>query len=358
MNLPRAVEEVNHEWLTATIASRYPGVVVVAARQAEVIHGAATKLQLQLDYNATGHALGLPRTLWAKSGWEPHSEWLDSSSAINAREARFYSTFAAMTGFNAPRCYYAEFEDSGRGLVLIEDLALRGATFGDARVAAGVDQVARMLENFARLHARWWGNPSAAEIRMLDRPMRRNTPSAEWPLRNGPDVIARYLDTPRGERVPASVKRHPDRIDAGFWAMIDDMADARQCAVLHGDAHPGNSFFDADGSPGMYDWQTLSFGPWGHDVAYYLASALDVEDRRKSDRDLIRHYLGALKGHGVVSPPRFDEAWQVMRRYIAYGLHIWISNPVEFQPEDVCTAMTSRLGIAAEDYEFFKAWGV
>lgn len=358
MNIPRRPEEVDVAWLTAALSSCHPGVVVVSVEPRELVHGAATKLKLALRYDDAGRAAGLPSVLWAKSGWEAHSEWLTSTSAIDAREARFYRDFAAVTGFNAPRCFYADFDDAGRGIVLLEDLDARGVSFGDARVAASVDQVARMLENFARLHARWWGNPAAAEIRMLDRPMRRGMPSTEWPKRNGPEVIARYLATARGDRVPASVKSQPERIDAGFWAMIDGMPDAQPGAVLHGDAHPGNSFFDADGSPGFYDWQTLSFGPWGHDVAYYIASALDVEARRKSDRDLIRHYLDALHGHGVERPPSFDEAWLAMRRYIAYGLHIWISNPVEFQPEDVCTAMTTRLGTAAEDYEFFRAWGV
>lgn len=354
---PAVPEEVDSAWLTRALSMRYPGVVVIRATPTEVIHGAATKLRLELEYNEAGKSHGLPSVLWAKSGWEPHSEWLTSTSAIDAREARFYRDFADITRFRSPRCHYADWDESGHGIVLLEDLIQRGVTFGDPKIAASVDQVAQMLENFARLHARWWGRPEAKELGKLDRPMRKDAPSAEWPKRNGPDVIARYLASPRGAGVPASV-RDPARIDASFWAMIDDMAAANPGAVLHGDAHPGNSFFDADGSPGFYDWQTLSFGPWSHDVSYYVASALDIEDRRKSDRDLIRHYLDALRANGVANLPNFDEAWLVQRRYIAYGLHIWISNPVEFQPEDVCTAMVTRLGVAAEDYEFFKAWKV
>ena len=356
--IPSRPEELTAEWLGSVMSKACPGASVTAMNMLEVVHGAATKLKLALAYNETGRRARLPEVVWVKSGWEAHSEWLNSTSFIDAREARFYRDFAGPTEFNAPLCLYADLNEQGGGIVLLEDLVARGVIFGDARRSATVDQVAAMLENFARLHARWWCRPDASEIHMLDRPMRRDAPNSEWPKRNTPEVIARYLASPRGDQVPASVKNRPERIDAGFWAMVDDMAFANPGCVLHGDAHPGNSFFDADGRPGFYDWQTLSYGPWGHDVAYYIASALDIEERRKADRELIRHYLAELKAHGVIDPPGFDDAWLVMRRYIAYGLHIWISNPVEFQPEDVCTAMTTRLGTAAEDYEFFEAWGV
>jgi aminoglycoside phosphotransferase (APT) family kinase protein len=194
-------------------------------------------------------------------------------------------------------------------------------------------------------------------VRGLDVPMRKDTPSCEWARGNGPEVIARYLDSPRGRHFPAAIKA-PERIDAGFWAMIDDMAVAAPRCVLHGDSHPGNTFFDADGRPGLYDWQTLAFGPWAHDISYYISSALSVADRRSSDHALLRHYLGALQARGVDPVPSFDEAWLAQRRYIAYGLHIWITNRTEFQSEENCTALTTRLGAAAEDYEFFDAWGV
>lgn len=355
---PRRPDAIDSTWLTEALSVTYPDIEVTLLEILDLVHGAATKLKLALAYNEVGLAAGLPTVLWVKSGWEEHSEWLNSTGETDAREARFYRDFAQLTRFNSPGCWYADFDDNGHGIMLLEDLVTRGVSFGDPRSAASVDQVAQMLENFARLHARWWCNPNAAEVRMLDRPMRRDKPNSQWAKRNPPEVIERYLSTSRGASVPDAVKRYPERIDAGFWAMIDDMASANPGAVLHGDAHPGNSFFDTDGSPGFYDWQTLSFGPWGHDVSYYIASALAVEDRRKSDRDLIRHYLEALRGNGVTAPPSFDEAWLVMRRYIAYGLHIWATNPVEFQPEDVCTAMTTRLGVAAEDYEFFDAWGV
>ncbi len=48
----------------------------------------------------------------------------------------------------------------------------------------------------------------------------------------------------------------------------------------------------------------------------------------------------------------------MLRRYLGWGLHIWITNPSNFQSEDNCVALSRRLGTAAADLEFFDAWGV
>ena len=77
-----------------------------------------------------------------------------------------------------------------------------------------------------------------------------------------------------------------------------------------------------------------------------------------SEVELIRFYLQRLADYGVASPPSFDTAWLQYRRYIAYGLHIWITNPAHFQSEANCTALTTRLTTAAADLDFFGAWGV
>lgn len=361
--LPRSVADVDAAWMTAALASRFPGIAVAQVTHGQVIHGAATKVLIKLTYAEHGRAIHLPETMWAKSGWEAHSDWLNSATAIDARETRFYKDLAARVDVNVPGCYYADWSDTGHGIVLLEDLNERPVTFGAPTATVGADEVAGMLDHLARLHARWWENQRDVEVRFLDRPMRRNTPSASWALRNGPDVIEQFLATPRCAQVPSSV-RDPLRIDRAFWAMIDHMGKgqgetgADAYCVLHGDAHPGNTFFDVNGAPGLYDWQTISFGPWAHDVSYYLTSAMNVAERRASDRDLIRHYLEALRRYGVTSVPTFDQAWLSHRRYIAYGLHIWISNPSHFQSEENCTAMVTRLGAAAEDYDFFSAWNV
>jgi aminoglycoside phosphotransferase (APT) family kinase protein len=122
--------------------------------------------------------------------------------------------------------------------------------------------------------------------------------------------------------------------------------------LLHGDPHLGNLYFDADGTAGMLDWQTAYKGPWAHDVAYFIASALDVLDRRDWERPLLRHYLDQLRTRGV-APPSFDEAWDGYCCQMVYGLYYWLVNPVEFQAELNNCAVAPRFALAAIDHGTF-----
>src|SRR6266511_144352 len=82
------------------------------------------------------------------------------------------------------------------------------------------------------------------------------------------------------------------------------------------------SFLDADNRPAFVDWQLVQRGPWYIDVGYHVASALTVEDRRRHEADLVRHYLENLAARGI-DPPKSDEAWAGIRRGILHGFYLW-----------------------------------
>lgn len=352
IDIPQSPEDVDPLWLTRALSQTHPGVIVETATVDQVVHGAGTKLRLHLTYR--GACAGLPAVLWAKAGWEDHSALMERVGSY-AREARFYRDIAPQLTVRAPRCWFAAWNEQGQGIILMEDLTANGGVLWDCRTPASPDSVADMLDNLARVHAPYW--ESAALRSILDVPIRRTGPSSEWPLANGPPRIAACLAGPRGTHIPARVK-DPDRIDRAFWAMVDSMAALPHGCLIHGDAHPGNSYTNADDRAALYDWQTLARGPWGHDVAYHIVTALNVENRRRCEQDLLRHYLERLRAHGVAAVPAFGDAWDHYRRHIAYPLHIWITNLTTHQSEQNCQAMATRLGIAADDFDFFTLWGV
>jgi aminoglycoside phosphotransferase (APT) family kinase protein len=126
---------------------------------------------------------------------------------------------------------------------------------------------------------------------------------------------------------------------------------------LHCDPHPGNCFSDTDGAAGLYDWQTITRGPWAFDVSYAMTTALSVEDRRRHEFDLLAQYLATLADLGVQTVPSLDDAWDDYCRYIAYPLLIWPTNRPSHQAEDNVRALTERLAVAAADFKFFERWG-
>ena len=319
-----------------------------------MVHGAATKLKLRLSFAAP--TPGAPSLVWIKGGWESHSAWLASCSQIYAREAWFYRVLNPKVRMNTPGVFFADFADSGYGVIVMEDLVERGATLTQCTQSAPPERMRRSLRELAKLHARFWED-AFLDGPHLDVPMRADNHTSDWPRSNGPEVIAKFMATDRCAQMPASV-RDPQRIDRAFWVHLEDMKNNGPFCLLHGDTHPGNGFVDADGAPGFFDWQTIAKGPWAYDISYHIISSLDVEDRRRHEKELLEFYLDQLAAFGVSAPPSFDAAWLQYRRYIAYGLHIWITNPSTFQAEANCASLTTRFSTAAADLDFFAAWEV
>ena len=48
----------------------------------------------------------------------------------------------------------------------------------------------------------------------------------------------------------------------------------------------------------VLDWQTVRLGPAMSDVAYFIGSALQPEDRRANEEALVREYHAALAAAG------------------------------------------------------------
>ena len=71
-------------------------------------------------------------------------------------------------------------------------------------------------------------------------------------------------------------------------------------AVIHGDYRLDNLMFgdDADDVVAV-DWQTLAVGPPTRDVAYFLGTSVQVDERREHERRLVAAYHAELVRRGV-----------------------------------------------------------
>lgn len=214
-------------------------------------------------------------------------------------EARFYRDIAGLLGDAVPRCWFVAEDPAGnQGLVIVDDLREAGVTFGGPSVHFDVDQVAHGLATLASVHGRTW--------------QRRGVGSLDW-LTVGPMLFrsvvesflapahwAAYQELPQTGAFD-EVLRDRDRVDRAvhlLWAADD----ADELSISHGDPHVGNTYVPADRVPRFLDWQTTCLAPWSDDVAYFLVGTLEVEDRRKHEEDLLRHYLDALSSAGGEAP--------------------------------------------------------
>jgi hypothetical protein len=78
------------------------------------------------------------------------------------------------------------------------------------------------------------------------------------------------------------------------------LAEPDRFSLLHGDYRLDNLLVDpTDNSVTVVDWQTLSVGLPGRDLAYFLATCMQPASRREHERRLVSSYRSALRRHGV-----------------------------------------------------------
>jgi hypothetical protein len=341
-SLPTSLDGITAEWLTDALSLGSPGTAARSVEVESVIWGTATKVFLRVEYDEQP-ADGPPAALCLKGGFD---DTMRSIAGIGYQvEARFYRDVAGLLGNSVPRHWFAAEDAAGnQGLVLVDDLRAVGATFGGPQVHYDVDQVAQGLTTLANVHGATWNRRGVGSLdwltvgSMLFRPVVDSflTP-AHWDA---------YMDLPQTAAFDAAL-RDRDRVERAvheLWAADD----AEVLSVSHGDPHVGNTYVLDDRVPRFLDWQTTCLAPWSDDVAYFLVGALDVEDRRKHEEDLLRHYLDALAAAGGEAPS-YSAAWDAYRRHHLHGLMFALCPP-EMQPAEVCRVMGDRYAAAAIDH--------
>ena len=85
-------------------------------------------------------------------------------------------------------------------------------------------------------------------------------------------------------------------IDENYRA-VAQLIDKPPHTVMHGDAHPGNTYF-RNSEAGLLDWQAVRRGHPGRELAYTLVTSMTTADRRACERELLDDYRRALAGVG------------------------------------------------------------
>lgn len=347
--LPMSVEEITPDWLTRALRSRAPGITVRAVETVDHISGTGTKLRLRLDLDEAGRQAGIPELVILKGGFEPHSREM---AHIHEAEARGYRDVFPFVDLPTPACYFADYAaDQRQGMVILEDLVARDVEFLSVLRPQTFDQMRHRLSAFARFHAQTWDSPDFAMGGRWE-----DIPEAEPGLRAymdqyllRPEEWQRFVDAPRG--AATSVHFHDlHRVIAGFDKLTDFSRTLPHC-MTHGDAHLGNLYISADGTPGFLDSMTAR-GPALKEIAYHMTGALDVMDRRRWEQALIQHYLSELRANGV-DAPSFDEAMRQFGAFLLDGHIIFMVNESFYQPEAVNTAYTARFSAAMIDHDTF-----
>jgi hypothetical protein len=348
--LPRDLNQVTREWLNGVLRNRYPGLVLEDMKIVDVRNGHTTKMRVELKLNEVGIKAGIPAQVCLKSNW---SEGFDSAD-ICELEARFYHFVRDGLDVPAARSYFSDWDGdgSGQGVVMMEDLVAAGGTFGHSTQQLGIDGVAKGLESLARLHRAWWDSPKLQENRWL--PTSMNTPIDNGQLRMMyPYVEINIVKPEYIAFLPRWLLDDPQRFVRAFDRLCAyEQAQTGPLCIVHGDSHVGNSYVRLDGERVWLDWQLVRKGhPW-RDVTYFMLGALTIEERRKAERDLHKHYLASLASLGAKDIPTPDQMWDHYRRWPLYGCQSWVANVDAWGQKGL--HVTERFFTAAADLESLK----
>jgi aminoglycoside/choline kinase family phosphotransferase len=307
----------------------------------EVIAGSATKVRILVGYGHNPDAL--PDSMVLKSGFDPIMRSL--AAQLYRNEAAFFRSAAPALDIPLVRCFYAGSDDTGQSALVLEDLGAAGATFGQMTEPLAPAIVAEALAQLASLHARFWGEVDAPEVA----PLTAGAEGQQMVLQVllGADNWQRCVDLGRFDGLPERVLDR-EAVAGAVFPLLDQDPE-RPAALVHGDAHLGNLWFDQSGRPRWLDWQAAGAGKWEADTAYFLVGALTPEDRRVHERDLLFGYLEALGEAGVADPPDSESAWAAYRRQLPYGMLGLLCTP-EMQSEEFCRAMGERFAAAIDDH--------
>lgn len=225
-------------------------------------------------------------------------------------EARFYQELAHAVPVTRPTVLATQ-QQWGQGTtVVLADVTEDGFTPGSPGDALTAAQATSVIEQLARLHARFWhktGLDSADD--WLAGSMRR------WEDRLGSALAVPLMRrglSRAGDIVPATLHA-PALSYASQRRRAMQFLAAGPHTLVHHDLHPGN-FFWQESHPGFLDWQLVRIGEGIGDVAYFLATALAPETRRIHELDLLARYQQVLAEQGVAAP----DSTTLLQRYRAH----------------------------------------
>jgi hypothetical protein len=341
-SFPRRVSDLTAEALSAVMGRRVESVTVIDGEA-----GTSSRARLRL----TGP--DVPMSVFVKlPAATAATRMLGELARLGETEARFYGQLAPRLGDGIPTSYGAAYDSlTGRYVIVLEDMAAGPCQFADTLNPLSVDQMASLVETLAGLHGTFWGQLPES-----------SGGAGEFGWLLAPSKDSASVLTPSLMRM--SARKLADRtaipIESGrfIWdnyQAANAVVDAGTHTVLHGDSHPGNTYF-RDGRAGLLDWQVVRRGHPSRDLAYTLVLGLPTDERRASERDLLDVYAKALASSGGPDFDR-DELWTRYRQAVTYAYvsPLTTAGLGGMQTEAVAFEGLARAVAALEDLETVAA---
>lgn len=293
MTIPLSPDDVSAAWLSEVLGAEVTEVAVTPVGTGQT--GATYRVGVR--YRS---ATDLPGSFVVKL--PAQDEAVRERVALSYRsEHAFYTEIAETLAVPVPHCYHCDLGETGDFVLLLADMApaeqgdqIRGCTVAEAELA---------VTALAGLHGPRWCDPAWRDLSATVMPL------PDEPTARGLGDITVLATQTTLERIGDRMTAEDRGIVTDAAALIADwlLSAPQQFSLLHGDYRVDNLLF-APGSVTVVDWQTLAVGLPARDLAYFLATSLQPDDRAAYERDLVEAYRNALADRGVVGYDR-ETCW-------------------------------------------------
>ena len=337
--------DVSPDWMTEVIGAAHPGALITAVTHVGGSEGTSSRAVLKLTYGA-GNG---PSTVFAKTKGDPLRRLFHCMTDNAFIEGRLAASGAPLP-IEHPR-FYAGVVNRMRlnDMVVMDDVATRGAVLNDATRPLSADEVANGLRGLARLHSHYWGfqNPEQQGLGWVS-PC-RTQPTFRFLVRlgctRGIPRLRTYLPQEVADLGPGGMIR--------YWRRHITSGAA-------GASRPCSTVMLTSGTPTRFPmarWGSTTGACCGMVTgrstwATSSSTALDVDARRAHAPDLLEIYRTALDVPEIERPSR-EEAWHRFRMSTPYGLAIWVTTGAEdgYQDPEICQNLAARFGQAFLDLD-------
>ncbi len=348
--LVRHPSELTIDWAQRVVNKHYPQIVVSNVDIVSVDIGTTTRIRINVEHNEPAI---LPEQWFVKL---PSMAWqarlVTALPRLLHTEVRFYTEVANSVFVTVPDFLAAQ-SQLGRGATLVlQDLTEFGAILGNPGDALTYTQAALVVEQLANFHARFWNKENLEQ-------------SYRWlagPVRRMEDFLGTAMAVPlmkrglrkAGELVPMTLHAQSIHYARHRRQAMRFLTEAPRTLVHH-DCHPGNLFWNQS-QPGFLDWQLIRYGEGISDIAYFLATALNPEDRRLHEASLIAIYAQCLKNNGLAG----IDVKNLLQRYRAHLIYPFEAMIVTLAVGGMMDLESNhelirRTAAAVEDLEAFAA---
>jgi broad specificity phosphatase PhoE/thiamine kinase-like enzyme len=296
VTLPRTVDDLTVGWLQETMSPYIDGATIAGFTSQAIGVGEGFMGQLvRLALTYAEDIDTVPRSLIAKfAAQRADTREMARDQSLYRREIGFYRDIGQDVGIRVPVCYYSDFDEETQYFVmLLEDM--EPGEPSDQVAGTSRETSRKVIEHFARLHARWWNSDRLDDYDWAKWII--NEMSMEEGLARLQESIKDAEETGRFDPYP-EMKRLMYLLPPLFRMQP---APPYPFSLTHGDLRSDNIIQPSaeGGEFCVLDWQLAGKGDPVNDIARWMAQSITIEDRRETEQELLKLYHDTLIEHGV-----------------------------------------------------------